>query len=275
MKQTANILNGTAQQSKSRIIFASAFILLFIFCQVTFAQNSVKDNSLKSYKMPQPHLKKYFEDKYRDKDNKTQITDISSTLQETPQGPRGRLSLSGHLRPKNVEAASGDKKAHARAIAIAFLKEEEELLGLPDLNELRESRIESVMGHDGEYTHIYYDRYIGDVLLGRSDIHITIGPDESISSVIASLLPVPSETYQAVTKKTITEDDVLKIVKRDLKAHGSDPDTMKVKNIRKFASDISPYVFWGLKVTVRGGYWEYIIDPFTGDIYRKTDLIKD
>ncbi len=285
MKQTVNILNGTAQQSKSRMIIASALILLFMFCQIAFAQNAPNDKSLKSYKLP-PNLKKHLQDKYKDKDGKDQITRISSNLQETPQGPRGRLWLSGHIRPKNFEATSGDKYAHARAIAMAFLKEEAELLGLPDLNELRESKIKADMGHDGEYTDIYYDRYIGDVPFESGDIHITIGPDESIRHVTASLLPVPSETYQAVTKKTITEDDALKIVKRDIKAHGWEPDNMKVNDIRKFASNNSPYVFWGLDVKAKytakqmgpeqrkdmgSGWWGYIIDAFTGDIYRKRD----
>ncbi len=159
---------------------------------------------------------------------------------------------------------------------MAFLKEEAELLGLPDLNELRERKIRADMGHDGEYTDIYYDRYIGDIPFESGDIHITIAPDESIFSVIASLLPVPPETYQAVTKKTITEDDVLKIVARDLKAHGSDPNTMKVLSIKKFASSNAPYVIWGLDVNAERklARLEYIIDAFTGDIYRKTNKLK-
>ncbi len=150
------------------------------------------------------------------------------------------------------------------------------MLGLPDLNELRERKIEVDMGHDGEYTDIYYERYIGDVPFESGDIHITIGPDESIRGVTASLLTVPSETYQAVMKKTITEDDVLKIVKRDLKAHGSDPDSMKVLFIRKIASIDSPLVFWKLDVTAKHktARWVYIIDAFTGDIYRKTNALK-
>ncbi len=137
------------------------------------------------------------------------------------------------------------KYAHARAIAMAFLKEEAEVLGLPDLSELRESKIETVTGHDGEYTHVYYERYIGDVLFESGLIHATIGPDDSIQFFMASLLPATSETYQAVMKTTITEDDALKIVKKDLKAHGSDPTSMHVLTISKFASPNAPYVFWG------------------------------
>lgn len=275
MKKNANTLFRTAQQSQSLRFITSALILIFILCQASFAQEAAKDKSLKSYKLPS-NLKKHLQDKYKDKDNKDQIEEISSTLRETPLGPKGRLHLSGHIKPKNYEAASGETSERARAMAMDFLKDESELLGLSDLNELRETKIKTTRGHDGEYTDIYYDRYIDDIPFENGQVHIVIGPDESIQYVDASLIPAPSELYQAVTKTMITEGDVLKIVERNLRAHGSDPNTMKVLHSRKVAIEKSPYVVWTLDVLVKQKKverWKYTINVFTSDVIRKSNAI--
>src|SRR3990172_1902978 len=254
------------QQYQKLLTITSVLILsLFISCQTTYAQDAVKDKSLKSYKKP-PNLKKYFQDKYKDQIDMDRLT---SDLQETPQGPRGYLHLGGHIRPRNVEATSGDKAARARAIAKAFLKDESELLGLPDLNELREYKINTTLGHDGEYTDIYYTRYIGDFPFDAATVHIAIGPDETITTLSADLVPAPSELYQAVAKKLITESEATEIVERDMKAHRIQSKGMSISSIHKFALAKPPYVVWIITIGTRAKGLVYTINAITGDIIRK------
>ena len=54
---------------------------------------------------------------------------MTSTVQQTPNGPSGKLHIRGNITPKNVKAAEG-VQGRARAIAEAFLEEEAELLGI-------------------------------------------------------------------------------------------------------------------------------------------------
>ena len=226
------------------------------------AQAEVHDKSLKSYKLP-PNLKKYFQDKYKDQIDKDSPT---SKLQETPHGPRGTLHVSGNFRVKNIEALPEDKADRARAIAKVFLRDEAELLGLPDLNELREYKISTSKGHDGEYTSIYYRRYIDGLPLEKSWAHIAIGPDESIVLMNISLVPASPELYTAVTNKTITEEEALRIIKKDARAKNVDEKRFKAK-IKIYAISSSPYVVWKGRVSMVGGrYWKYVVNAFTGEI---------
>ena len=256
------------QQYQKLLTITLVLILsLFVLCQTANAQNAPNDKSLKSYKKP-PNLKKYFQDKYKDQIDMDMIT---SNLQETPQGPRGKLHLSGHIKPKNVEATSGDgdKATRARAIAKAFLKDESELFGLPDLNELREYKIITSKGLKGEYTQIYYTRYIDDWPLDNSRAHIVIGPDESITSMYVTLTPAPSELYQAVAKKLITESEATEIVERDMKAHRIQSKGMSISSIHKYALTKPPYVVWIITIGTRVNGWAYTINAITGDIILK------
>lgn len=202
MKKTIEIQNCTMQCVKLILTTASLLLIIFILCSTSYAQanppqTEVHDKSLKSYKLP-PNLKKHLQKKHKD-----QIEEVTSDLQETPQGPRGSLIITGHIKPKNVESLSKDKTGRARAIAHAFLKDEAELLGLSDLSEMREYKILSDKVYAGEYIHIYYVRYINGLQFENTSLHIKIGPepDESITYVDASLVPAPSELYHAVEKK--------------------------------------------------------------------------
>jgi hypothetical protein len=272
MKRAVKILNNVIRQNLKLLTTALILVLsLAVFYESGHAQTEVHDKSLKSYKLP-PNLKKHLQEKY-----KNQIKEITSNIQETPQGPRGSLDIMGHILPKNIESTSGGKEDRARAIAKAFLEDEAELLGLPDLKEVREYKLVTDKVFAGEYVHIYFDRYIDDLQLDKASIHIKIGPDEAITYVSATLVAAPSELYQAVTKQTITEEEALKTVEKDLKAHGSDPKEMNVLHSSKFAIPTPPYAIWSLDVNLKRkpARWSYTIDAFTGNIREKMNTLSD
>jgi hypothetical protein len=279
MKKATGVWTKAMKQGVRNAIATTLLLLgLCVLCHTGSAQSDptqaeVHDKSLKSYKLP-PNLKKHLQEKYKD-----QIYEVSSNIQETPQGPRGTLNISGHIKQKKFETTSGDKAGRVRAHANAFLKDESELLGLLDLNELREYKIATTMGHDGEYTDIYYARYIDDLHFENAMVHITIGPDESIMFVTAVLVPASSELYNAVTKKMITENEVSKIIERDLKAHGFEPEDVAISNVNKSALSTSPYVVWTAAVDLKNlkkkhdmPAWGYEINAFSGEILHKSDI---
>ena len=264
-----NARNINSQYQKLLTITAVLILSWALFCLTSYAQTEVQDKSLKSYKLP-PRLKNYLQEKY-----KGQIKEVSSALLETPQGPRGYLDIRGHIKPRNVESASEDKDGRARAIAKAFLKDEAELLGLSDLNELREYKLVIDKG----YVHIYYVRYIDDLLFDKFSLHIAIGPDETITYFSASLVPAPSELYQAVAKKMITESEVQKIIEGELTAHGFTREDVSLSSIHKTALPTSPYVVWTAVVDLKNlkkkhdtPSWVYEVNAFTGEILHKPDM---
>lgn len=116
------------------------------------------------------------------------------------------------------------------------------------------------------------------------DIRITIGPDETIRSVSAYLVPPSPELYDAVKKKTLSEDKMRKIVEKDLKAAAESlettpfeksiiikewEDVLKKMAMKKFAISSPPYVVWRVE-----SVWEYVIDAFTGEILEKHSRIR-
>lgn len=262
-------LKNLTETKRSRNIFMIALFLVLaflVFKDVTYAQTPLIDKSLKSYKKP-ANIKKYFEDKYKDQ---MDVGSLTSDLQETPQGPRGNLHISGHFKVKNVEETS-NKADRARAIAKAFLRDEAELLGLPDLNELHEDSIATNMGHDGEYTSIYYTRYIGNLPLENSRIHIGIRPDESIELIDASLAIARSELYQAAAKNRLTKEEASKIVENDMKIR-REAKKIKIGSASEVAIETAPYVIWHINVTQQDQQeteWGYTVDSITGRIVRK------
>jgi len=267
----------------------SSLLALCVLCNTSSAQTDpaqakVHDKSLKTYKLP-PNLKKHLQEKYKD-----QIKEVTSNIQETPQGPRGTLGIMGNIKPKNaemitklkndeatirprkIESVSGAKADHARAIADAFLIDEADLLGLPDLKELREYKISTDMGHDGEYTEIYYTRYIDDLPLDKTYLHIEIGPDESIMYVNATLIPAPPQLYEAVTRKTVTEEEARSIIEKDLMSKKVEAANLVI-DIKKYAISSSPYVVWKVAANAKRGRgkWEYVLDALTGRVISNLD----
>ena len=85
---------------------------------------------------------------------------------------------------------------------------------------------------------------------------------------------VPPELYQAVTNETITKDDTLKIVERDLKVNNIEPQDKRVLHMDKIAQDWVPYVEWLVDVNLKRciGRWEYKISAFAREILQKRIL---
>lgn len=268
MDDSAKILTETMRSRNSFLILLFLVLTLFVFHETTYAQNAPKDKSLRSYKLPS-NIKRHLVEKY--KKSKDRIDSVMSNLQETPRGPRGRLSFRGHISLYTAKAGSGDPAARARAIANAFLKDEAELFGLPDVNELREQRL--TIGDTG-YTHIYYTRYIDNLPLEHSDVHIVIAPDEAIFYVDVSLVPVPSELYAAVTNKTIPETVARQIIEKDARTKNADIKRFKSGKLKIYAIPSAPYAVWKGSVSLGGGKrWEYDVNAFTGEIINLRKLL--
>lgn len=217
-------------------------------------------------------VEQYLKEKYKFRKDK-----VRSTLKQTPNGPTGYLYIGGGIVLK-VEIVGEDKQERARTIAETFLKEEATLLGITDIREIRESRIETYQGYGGDYTQIRYKRYIFNNLeLEGVDIRITIGPEETIRHMMAELVPVSRELYQAVMVDTLTEAKIRNIIEEDLKAPGIDLKDIKIRKIEKIAIPSHPYVIWALGAYVEnigGSSWNYRIDAFTGEILVKQSAIR-
>jgi hypothetical protein len=248
----------TTSRSGGVLMLLCALLVFAGSADTINAQTQVHDNSIKNYKMPR-NWKKYFEEKY------INLETITSTVQETPHGPLGHLHIGGHFKIKNFEAVSGDRIERGRAMAQAFLRDEKEVLGFRDLYELREYKIWTSQGHDGEFADIVYARYIGDLPIDGSSVHISIGPDETIWFMDASLVPSPVELYEAAAKRLITDKEAIQIVEQDMQAMAIDPKEKKISKTSIFATAKPPYIFWIINTGSQAHGWSYTLDALTGD----------
>ncbi len=266
MKSKSINIHNSMKSHTGRLLFMLVLAaMLLVFGNIALAQNESAMSSSNSPQKPVQHLKQYFVDKYQ------KIEEVMSSLYQTPHGLQGSLHIRGHFMPKNAPAAGGDRDSRSRALAKAFLQEEASLLGITNMDEIREFAINTDKGYGGDITQIYYRRYINDLELDNEVIHITIGPDETINHVSASLVPVPLELYQAAAKETLPEKKIREIVQQDLKSTMIKAKDAKISEIRKIAVPTSPYVIW--KVYAK---WLYTIDAFTGEILtKKSRVIKD
>lgn len=251
--------------------------LLCLSC-VCNGQNSIIDNSLKSYELPS-NVEQYFKDKY-----KNQIDEVRCDLQSTPQGPKGHLSLTGHIVVRNQKDISCDSDCRIRSIAISFFQEEAQVLSISAPAEWRYSNIyrspHSYWINDKEYAYpvdswfvrIEYCRYINNVQVYNGNnnacIYLLIKEDNSISFVDAYLAPVSSDMYKAAVNKTISENDAAKIIEDALIA--INVSTSKIQKT-KLLIDKPPYVIW---MSYGNGKppccgWRYEINAFTGEIVSK------
>jgi hypothetical protein len=214
----------------------------------------------------------------QNREHRGNIREVTSSIQETPNGPQGSLRISGDFTPKNaLPPSEGDRNSRALAIARAFLEEEAALLGIKNMDELRIRWSHTSKVYGGEATNIYYDRYIHDIKLDLSTIHITIGPSETIRYVNASLVPAPPELYQAATREMLKEDKIREIVEPNLKSAKFDVKNIKIAQVDKVAVPKPPYVIWKVLAgsTVGRGAWEFLIDAFTGEVLEKRDAMWD
>ena len=261
------IFNSRNKTMRIWLLSSSVVILsLSIFCQLALAQTEpLKINGIE--------VKEYLIEKY--KLHKVHKDDLTSTLQQTPYGPSGKLYImSENITPKTV-IATGDIQTRAQAIAKAFLQEEAVLLGISNIDEIKEMSIDIFTSLYTNFTttNIYYRRYINNLELENAYIQITIGHDGNIRSVSAELVAIPSELYEAVKKKTVTKDEAINIIKQDLLSNKIAPRDIMKLNITKIATQSQPYVVWKADVILSTGRFGYSINAFTGEIVKKRDTL--
>lgn len=223
------------------------------------------------------NIKKHLKDKY------VQIDDnrLSSTLMQTPYGPSGSIHIGGDITPKSGwdDITKGStKEERARGMARTFIGEELSLFGITDMEELKERTFE--ITDDTGYTHIYYQRYIGNLPLDLSDIAVHIGSDEKIKVIQGNAIASPPALYKAVAKKTLGRGKIFRIIRDSLKSSPGSEVRLSIQNVRKVAVPNTPYVIWKIEAggneysdgkVMDRGYWEYTIDAFTGEILQKID----
>ncbi len=132
MKHTKPELCRASGRQKLRGEIITALISLFlIFGHAAHAQDMpfrINGMDVKEYLIEKYNLRKH---------------NVSSTLQQTPNGPKGYLSISGMgIKPKFMPVEE-NIQARARAIAKAFLKEEARLFGITNMDEIREISVET------------------------------------------------------------------------------------------------------------------------------------
>jgi hypothetical protein len=259
MRKMSDIFSGKMQIYWGNILLVAT---LLIFGQLALAQNE-------PLKINGKEVKEYLMEKY-----KLRKDDVRSEIQQTPNGPSGKLHINSFERPftpQNVVITDTSVQGRVRAIAQAFLKEDAALLGITNMDEIREIRIDTTKGREGDYTTVRYSRYIDNLELDGVYIRIDIGPDERIIGVNAEIMPAPPELYEAVKKKTLTEDEIRKIVEHDLGSTKKDLTGMKISEIKKIAIPSPPYVIWTANAGVKSdqGTWGYQIDAFTGEIIKR------
>ena len=213
-----------------------------------------------SYRLP-PNLLRYLQEKYIAVDDL-----LVSTLRETPDGPLGHINIRGRITPRSA-ISGATREERGRSAARAFLTDEAALLGLADLSELREIALRT----DGAgAVAIDFVRQIGDLQLLEVLVHITVGPDETITRVSATLRPASPALYAAVGRKTLSREEAIRIVERDLASAGLSGPIKILPDAGRFATWRPPYVVWGIAANVgEKPAWGYTIDAFSGAIIRK------
>jgi hypothetical protein len=258
------------------VYFVPLVLLLWLFAFWQAALAQAKPNAAgPPFKVNGKEVKEYLTGKYGPKLRKD---DLVSTLKQTPHGPEGTLYFRGDIVPKNAARARGikNREDRARAVTMAFLEEEGGLFGIDNIAEMREIRIFTSEGYDGEYVTILYLRYIDGLELDRSYVRITTRPEiDKITSVAAELIPAPPELYAAVRSETLGRNEILDIVRQDLTSAGINAADMRLLSIKKVAVPSSPYVIWNVDINLRMqlGRWKYRIDAFTGEILEKRDAL--
>lgn len=264
---------------KIHLWILSFLMVIFLFTGQVLAQN-VSEVSSKPYTINGKEVKDYLMEKY-----KLHKGDVRSEIQQTPNGPSGKFhfmrDLGGGIALKNIATINNvqGRENRARAIAQAFLREEATLLGISNIDEIREMKTDTFTSPYTNLTttNIHYRRYIDGLELKDTYIGITIGHYETIRSVNAELVPTPPDLYEAVKKSTLTEDEAHKIMEEDLLSatNKSDSKEIDISEIKKMAISTNPYVIWTANAGVRGdhGMWKYKLNAFTGEIIKRKYIV--
>jgi hypothetical protein len=247
---------------------SSVLIVISVSVLPTFGQTILAQN------VPPTDVKQYLTAKYN-----LPADDVFSNIRQTSGGLRGYLNIKGRIVPNNYVPASENIQDRARAVAQLFIKEESTVLGIPNMDELREIL---VYKSEGEHINIKYFRYIDNWEVWGAYIKLEIAPDGTIIATEAYLVPTPPELYQAVSAKTLTEAEIRKLVEDDMQADARSPETApimkemissfdtKLMRPRQFAIPEPPYAIWEVQTA-----WAYTIDALTGKILKKSPIVRE
>ncbi len=216
---------------------------------------------VRPYRLP-PNLLEYFREKYPDLVEES----LTSTLRETPHGPLGSIGLRrGSPARRDVGGAITEERA--RAASLAFLMEEARLLDIADFAELREDSVKIL---EEGFAIAHYYRCIGRLRLVGAMIRIHVSTEDKVDYFQASLVPVSPELRLAATMKTLSQEEAIRIVRRDLEFGANGQPIRIVGRPRKVALWRPPYVVWGVGASKPGKpYWGYSVDAFSGGIVSK------
>ncbi len=264
----------TIIRNKQRLFFSyciiTALVMLTVFS--VFCQAMAKDESGRG--VPQdtswhPGNAKNVNDYFRGKYKFDAIGWVHSTVRETKYGPKGRLDVVGvEIRPENPVAISGEY-GQARGIARTFLETEAEVLGITNMEEIREYEV--IPSDNRIFINVFYHEYIGnlELAIGRMDpvaarIHVAVGPNNTITDFDADLVAVPPEAYAAASIETLPDSRIREIVELDLKTNKISPREWHEGEFKKYVIPEPPYVVFKV-----GNVWLYTIDAFSGEILKK------
>lgn len=217
---------------------------------------------VRPYSLP-PNLQQYFESRYG-------TVRVVSSLAETPDGPRGHLSVSGNLSPEPPSGSTREERV--RATTRAFLEREAALLDIADLAEIKEETLKFDDEARQEWlrgsSYVHYRRSIRGTPLPEMVYSFNLDPQNRISNFQATLAPVPASLYDTPRDAKLTADDARGIVERDLATLGLKKEALVVTQSELI-------VFQGARVwRVSGTYrpgndmvrWAYHVDAVTGAI---------
>src|SRR5262245_26086502 len=241
----------------SRSLLAVLGLLL-----VTTALAQGAPPAARPYKVP-PNLLTYFKKWYPQLDDEHLVV----TLQETPDGPLGQISVYGKLPPTpDVAALKGEDRV--RATALAFIADQAALFDIPDLADLKEIGLKT---NDEGRSRVAYVRSIGSLPLAGWSVSVDVDADGVIVLVHADLQPVSLQLLRAVGERTIAGDEAKQIVERDLARGKKEEGALSISEPELGAIYRPPYVVWGVRGALPGRpAFSYVIDAFTGEITNKS-----
>lgn len=213
---------------------------------------------VRPYTLP-PNLLDYFRARY------AQVDSVQSTLEATVDGPLGELRVSGRMSPRVVMGGTTPEE-RARVTGRAFLDQEAALLDIADPAEIRESG--SGLRTEGLAT-VQYFRYINEMPLLGWYVMLLVEPDGVIRRASATLFPVSNDVYSASKRKTLSQEEIVRIIEDDLRS--TDPKVVpRVRETRRVAHWRPPHVQWQAHGS-KGGKpaFAYTLDAFTGKILSK------
>ena len=256
------LVSGRMKNHRPRVVSILMLIsVLLALGSIAVAQDAPgRGEERRPYKLP-PNLLGYLKDKYVEVDDF-----LISTLQETPDGPLGHINIRGKIAPA-AEIKGANREERVRATAMAFIREEAVLLDIANPAELREI---SFKINERSEAAVAYVRYIGDLQLVGTMVDIRVGREGEITRVYATLKPASRELYEAVGRRTLAKDEVIKIVERDLAPPDRGNLVRMISEPGTFATWRAPYVVWGAAASFGDKpAWGYTIDAFTGEILNK------